>query len=236
MSQIVISQPMFFPWVGLFEQLRQADVFIHLDDVQLPQGRSFMTRVQLKTPHGADWLTMPVKRQGRMLNEVMPDEDQPWREKHLKSLRHAFARAPFVGEMLELVERVYAEPVASVADLNIRAIEAIAAYFGLSTTFVRSSDYQILTTSSQRLLDLLKRFDGTCYITGHGARNYLDHQLFEQSGVTVRYMLYEKVPYPQLHGEFTPYVSILDLIANCGRQGVEVMCSGTLHWKEFVNE
>ena len=37
---VVISQPMFLPWVGLFEQARHADVWFHYDDVQLPQGRS----------------------------------------------------------------------------------------------------------------------------------------------------------------------------------------------------
>ena len=52
---------MFFPWVGLFEQIRLANVFVHYDDVQLPQGRSFTTRVQLKAPTGVHWLTMPVK-------------------------------------------------------------------------------------------------------------------------------------------------------------------------------
>ena len=49
---LVVSQPMFLPWVGLFEQVRLADVFIHYDDVQLPQGGNFMSRVQLKTASG----------------------------------------------------------------------------------------------------------------------------------------------------------------------------------------
>ena len=43
---LVVSQPMFLPWIGLFEQVRLADRFIHYDDVQLPQGRSFISRVK----------------------------------------------------------------------------------------------------------------------------------------------------------------------------------------------
>jgi hypothetical protein len=49
-------------------------------------------------------------------------------------------------------------------------------------------------------------------------------------------MKYEMVPYPQLHGEFTPYVTGLDLLANCGREGRSVICSGAIDWKEFICE
>ena len=48
MTTVVISQPMFFPWVGMFEQIALADVYVHYDDVQFSKG-SFTNRVQLKT-------------------------------------------------------------------------------------------------------------------------------------------------------------------------------------------
>jgi hypothetical protein len=43
-------------------------------------------------------------------------------------------------------------------------------------------------------------------------------------------------PYPQLHGEFTPYVTALDLIANCGKERIDVICSEAIFWKNFLNE
>ena len=49
MKKIVISQPMLFPWIGIFEQIKLSDVYVHYDDAQLPQGRSFINRVQIKT-------------------------------------------------------------------------------------------------------------------------------------------------------------------------------------------
>src|SRR5438874_4222167 len=101
---LVVSQPMFLPWVGLFEQVRLADVFIHYDDVQLPQGRSFMSRVQIRTSNGVSWLTAPVDRarSGKLLNQVMLFEQQDWRSKHLRTIRHAYAKAPHFSRMLEI--------------------------------------------------------------------------------------------------------------------------------------
>ena len=57
-TRVVISQPMLFPWVGLFEQIRAADVYVHYDDVQFSKG-SFTNRVQIKTARGPRWLTVP---------------------------------------------------------------------------------------------------------------------------------------------------------------------------------
>ena len=56
---LVISQSMYFPWVGMLEQIRLADVFMHYDDVQLARG--FYNRVQVKTAQGARWLTVPLR-------------------------------------------------------------------------------------------------------------------------------------------------------------------------------
>ena len=50
----------------------------------------------------------------------------------------------------------------------------------------------------------------------------------------VKYMDYRKTPYPQLHGEFTPYISVLDLIANVGADGMRFIDSPSIDWKEFL--
>ncbi len=232
--KVVISQPMFFPWPGLFEQIKLADVFVHYDDVQFPQGRSFINRVQIKTASGVQWLTVPVQRGLQPINKTCSDETQKWREKHLKTLRHAYARAPFFADMMSLAEAIYALPTDSLSEINIAALESVAAYFELSPRFVKSSQIPSESSSSQRLLELVCALEGTIYITGHGARNYLNHELFEKHGIRVEYMDYQKRVFAQLHGEFTPFVSVLDLIANEGRAGREKLVSSSVGWKEFL--
>src|SRR6266436_4740939 len=121
----VVSQPMFLPWVGLFEQIRLADVFIHYDDVQLPQGRSFMSRVQLKSASGVSWLTVPIDhtKSGKLLNEVVLLMSEDWRDKHLRTIRHAYARRPYFSLMFGLVEKIYSQPTNHLSEFNITAIE-----------------------------------------------------------------------------------------------------------------
>lgn len=233
--KVVILQPAFFPWPGVFEQIALADIYVHLDDVQLPLGRSLISRIKIKTPSGPKWLTVPVIRKGKQLiNEVLLDDSGNWRRRHIKTLRHCYAKAPFVEQMLELVESVYFQPAGHLAQLNIAAIERITEYLGYETEFKVSSRYNVKSKGSEKLLELVKILNGDTYITGHGALNYLDHELFEKNGVRIEYIDYNRTPWPQLHGEFDPHVSVLDLIANAGAEGVKYMNSGTVYWKDFV--
>lgn len=225
---------MFLPWAGLFEQVRLADVFMHYDDVQLPQGRSFISRVQVKTDDGPRWLTAPLDRirSGKMINQVLFCDEPGWRNTHLSTLRRAYARAPHAAQMISLAEEVYAQPTERLDEFNINAIERISSWLGLKAAFCRSSDAGVHGSSSERLVRLCQHADASIYVTGHGAARYLDHELFERSGIEVRYMDYKLPAYPQQHGDFTPYVSILDGIANCGTQVRDLIQSPAVYWKD----
>lgn len=236
-KSIVILQPQYIPWIGVFEQIRLADIYVHYDDVQYPQGRSFTNRVQIKTSNGPKWLTVPVKKGAgkTLINEICIDNKVNWRRKHKETVRHAYSNAPYLSDVMDLVENITSQPFENLSDLNCYALELIADYFEFDTVFEKSSALGIAGKSTQRLVDICSYFDADRYITGLGARNYVDYSEFENHNIKLHYMRYEKVSYPQLHGEFTPFVTVLDLIANCGKKGSEVICSNAKYWQDIVN-
>ena len=235
MKTVVISQPMYFPWVGMLEQLRLADVWVHLDDAQFSKG-GFFNRVQLKSDKGTPWLTAPLaeNRLGQSLNETrLADHD--WRRKHLSTLRQAYAKAPCADEMLAIAEGVLVRESDLLSAVSAASIVALSEFFEITPKEIQwSSAMAIEGTGSARVLAICAALGAERYVTGHGAREYLDHAAFEAAGVRVEYLEYEKHEYPQLHGAFTPFVSALDLAANCGRAGREVIASGTVYWKDFA--
>jgi WbqC-like protein family len=236
-TTVVISQPMYFPWVGMLEQIRLCDVFVHYDDAQFSKG-SFSNRVQVKTATGPHWMSVPMRglHLGQRINEVRLTDPDDWQASHLALLSQAYRRAPCAEEMLALVRAVFEAAPATLADLGMGGTEAMYRHLRLpERRFLRSSALGIGGGGGDRVLEIVRALSGTRYVTGHGAANYLDHDRFEKAGVEVRYMDYRKVPYPQQHGEFTPYVTALDLIANLGKgEGGAVVSSGTVHWREFV--
>lgn len=225
---------MLFPWVGLLEQIRLGDVFVHYDDVQFSKG-SFVNRVQIKTPSGVRWLTLPLPglKLGERIEQVTVAPLAVWRDKHLDMISRSLSGAPFVRDAVDLMERVYGEGHCLLGGLARASLLAVCEYFGLAedTRFVDAKDLGVAGANSDRVLAVVKRLGGDEYITGRGARNYLDHEMFEQNSVTVKYMDYQCLPYPQLHGPFTPFVSSLDLIANCGKKGIGVIKSQAIDWR-----
>jgi hypothetical protein len=235
--RVVVSQSMLFPWVGMLEQVRLADVFVHYDDVQFSKG-SYVNRVQVKTSQGVQWMTVPLRdiHLGQTIDEVTIAPMSQWRDKHLDLLARSFEGAPFASEAVELARSVYAVEHTHLGPLARASLMAVIRYFGLDEGrhFVDVKTTGIDGKSNDRVIAVARHFDAHEYITGHGAANYLDHERFEQAGIAVSYMEYRRLPYAQLHGDFTPYVSSLDLVANLGRQGVHQICSETVGWREFL--
>jgi len=219
MTTVVISQPMLFPWVGLFEQAQLADVFVHYVDVQFAKG--FINRVQLKTASGAVWLSIPLTRASRLSPiDGIEAAESDWRERQRCTLLHALSGTPHRADVLAVVDELFARDHRSVSAFLTDSFETIHDRLGLPPTrFASSAGLASNLSSSARLLSIVQHFGGTTYVTGHGARRYLDHAMFERAGVSVEYMRYAMTPYPQRHGTFDPFVSVLDLAANVGFAG-----------------
>jgi hypothetical protein len=234
---VVISQPMLFPWVGMLEQVRLADIYVHYTDVQFSKG-SFVNRVQLKVPEGTRWMTVPLQGHhlGQRIDEVSVREGSDWQAQHVATFEQAYAGTPHLADALALLAEVYGSRAQTIAELSARSLMALCRYFDLvdGRRFVDSPTLRLAGKGSERVADIVQAVGGDVYITGHGAARYLDHSIFERRGIRVEYMNYRRLPYPQLHGPFDPHVSGLDLVANLGRAGRQQICSGTTHWKEFV--
>lgn len=235
MTTVVISQPMLFPWPGMLEQVALADIHVHYDDVQFVR-KSFTRRVQIKTPQGPAWLTIPTRahRRDTLIADLVADDGQDWRTAMLRLLARTYARAPHVDAMLALVRGVIDRPDGLLAPLLIAGLETLAAAFGLadSTRFVRSGALEVPGRGSGRILAICRALGATRYVTGMGGLGYLDHAAFDAAGIVVDYMDYVRAPYPQLWGAFDPHVSALDLLANCGADaGRAVLQPRTMGWR-----
>ena len=227
---------MYIPWAGLFDQIKNCNIFVHYDDVQLPQGRSFCSRVQVKINERIYWLSIPLIKSSRgLIKDVIIDNSKEWQQDHINKLKESLPRAEFYNDIVSILTEAYELNFDNLSDLNIFLIEKITSYLNIKVQFFRSSQFDLATNSSQKLLDLCKIFNADDYITGHGAKNYLDHKLFDNHGIKVKYMDYNIIPYYQ-DGQFIPYVTILDLVAKHGIDSIKYLKSQTLYWKDFIQK
>lgn len=213
-----------------------ADVFVHYDDVQLSRG--FYNRVQVKTADGISWMSVPLKRkrQKQNIDQSKISYDHDWVSKHRSLLLSSLGSGKFSEDALAIFDQVHSEKYEMLSDLGRASIKSVSDYLGLSTNtkFVDSANIAADQSSSKRLLELVKQFNGNTYVTGLGALNYLDHQLFEASSIEVRYMNYTIKEYMQSFDGFTPYVTALDAISQLGPNAIHALQSSTVNWRDAI--
>lgn len=229
---------MYFPWCGLINQIILCDIYVNYDDVQLSRG--FYNRVQVKRPNGVKFITVPIKnkRQKLLIRDAEISYEVQWINNHRTVLEESFKHCAYKSDALDIFDKVHEKKFKYLSDLSFESILAILKYLGLyeGRKYINSSVLKLDGKGGRRLLDITKNIGGRIYITGHGAFNYLDHTLFEENGIEVRYMNYGIAHYEQSHGSFTPFVTSLDAIAHLGPNAARLFKSSTINWQSIKNK
>lgn len=229
---VAIHQPNFLPWLGWFDKLVRADVFVLLDHVQFPRTSrgTYVNRVKLLVGGKDAWVTAPIVRaagSAQRIDEVRLDDAQPWREKLLRTVEHNYRRAEAYDEIYPLVRDVLEHPTERLAELNQHGVRVIARALGLDESkFVRSSTLDASAQATDLLIELTKAVGGTAYLAGNLASStYQEDEKFAQAGIELRSQLFEHPQYPQAGEEFVPGLSIVDALMNIGPERTRALLS-----------
>jgi len=214
-----IHQPNFFPWLGYFDKIRKADIFVFLDDVAYPKSGSGMgswtNRVRLNVHGTPRWLGCPIRRQpGPMkIRDARIDDDQPWRKKMLRTLEINYGRAPNFSGTMDLLRPLILQETENLAEFNKTVILAITAHLGLHARFVCQSGLATQGAATELLIEVTRAVGAGIYLCGGGAAEYQDDALFAQRGVVLRYQNFVEVSYGSA-GSFRPGLSVIDYLMN----------------------
>lgn len=213
---VVIHQPDFIPYLGFFHRLLDTNLFIILDDVQFLR-RGWHHRDIIKTKDGQKWITLGIKKtsQDTKINEIYLN-DTEWKKQHLSIIEQNYKKASYFKEIFPFIENLYKQDYEKMIDINLASIKILLELFDINIDIHFSSSYKIDTKSNQLLSDLLKKVGATHYLSGIGARDYFNPIPFEKANIKVIWQEFKHPIYPQLHGEFIPYLSSIDLLFNCG--------------------
>lgn len=219
----VIMQPTYLPYLGYFQLMAAASVFVCLDDVQFAR-RSWQSRNRILTTQGELMLTVPVKKHDRdtPIHAIQIDDSQPWRDKHLAAIRHAYGKRPFFAEGFAFMsEQLAREHDGGLANLTCGLTQAAAAQLGIAPAFVRASDLQAPGARSEHLLSICRAVEADEYVSPVGSAGYMEEDgVFQAAGFPARFQPFRLVEYPQGREPFTPYMGFVDALMNVGWEGM----------------
>lgn len=217
---VVVLQSNYIPWKGYFDLVHDADEFIFYDDVQFTKN-DWRNRNKVKTPRGAEWMTIPVKGGGGQLIYQVAISDATWQQKHFKTLHNQYGKSPYFSRYTEFLEEIYVRRNwTNLSELNQYLIRSIAHdLLGIGTKFRDSREFSLTGNKQDRLLELLTATGATRYVSGPSAKDYIDPACFAAKGIDLVWKDYSGYPeYPQRHPPFEHGVTIFDLLFNVGPQ------------------
>lgn len=221
-------QPCYLPYLGTFAKLAACDTFVWYDVAQ-QEDSGFENRVRIKTDQGPKWLTVPCKRSRDLpLSDIEVDDSQGWRKKHWKTIEAAYRKAPFFEHYADTLRDFYLlnpQPM-RLSALNLWLFVRVSEWLGIERPIVKASSLGIVGRKSDAVLSMSVILHAREYLFGTNGRAYCDEASFKAAKVGVRYQDYKHPVYSQLHGEFVPGLSVLDLLFNEGPSSLRILTEG----------
>lgn len=223
---VAIHQPNFFPWLGFFDKIVHADIFVVLNSVQFPKtGGTWTNRVRLMNGGQPQWTTAPIVRAYpgvRTIAEMEISTSEPWREKLLRSVQTNYGRAPHFDTVFPVLRPLIENPTNSLADYNLTAITTLTQAMEIDTAkFVLGSELKVSGQATELLVSIVQAVKGTAYLCGGGAADYQDDARFAAEGIELLYQNFRHPEYDQVGGgDFVSGLSIIDALMHCSFSGV----------------
>jgi hypothetical protein len=218
MKTIVIHQPDFMPYLGFFHRFLNSDLWVILDNVQfVSKGKGWNNRDKIKTPNGEKWLTVSVEKAplNTPINEILLSANN-WKNDNLNLITANYRKAPFFTEIMPYIEKLYSFECEKLIDFNLKSIDMLLNLFDIKIEKILASPLAPVGKNNELVVDILKKVDADIYLSGVGARAYFEPVIFDNAGIQVIWQEFTHPVYNQLHGDFIPYLSSLDLLFNCG--------------------
>jgi hypothetical protein len=223
---IAIHQPNFIPWIGYFFKISKCDVFVLLDNVQYTKN-GFINRNRIKTPQGENWLTLPVVQSGKFGQDIK--ETQIFNKdysvkKVLATIAANYKKAAYFDKYYTGITEILNKSSDNLCDVNSILIKWAAADLGIKTKMIFASELDEITgESTERLVSICKKLNGTSYLAGLGAKKYQEDHLFKAVNINVINTPFKHPGYQQLWGDFLPNMSVIDLLFNCGPEAKTIL-------------
>jgi hypothetical protein len=221
-------QPYFFPYIGYFQLIAAVDKFVIYDDVNYI-NRGWINRNNILINGKAGLISVPLNgaSQNKKIKDIAPLLETKWRNILLKTIEHNYKRAPQFNLVFPMIQHLINLEAAPISELNYRGIKAVCEYLNIGTMLIPSSDvYANSDLKGQiRILDICLKEKAQNYINPAGGMELYNRELFSHESIKLSFIKSELPPYKQYIDEFTPALSIIDVMMFCDSDEIKCQLS-----------
>jgi hypothetical protein len=221
MNKIAVMQPYLFPYIGYFQLINSVDKFVIFDDVNYI-NKGWINRNNILMNNMATMFTLSLQgaSQNKRIDEIHIAEQEKWNLKFIKTLRMAYAKAPFFNEGLDLIQSILDYKEDNLSLFLGNSIKSISDYLEIKAEIIPSSkkyDTQLLK-AQDKIIKICSRENASEYINPIGGIELYSKGAFENNKIKLTFIKTDSVIYKQFKDTFVPNLSIIDVIMFNGRE------------------
>ena len=205
-------QPYFMPYIGYWQLIKAADIFVYYDDVTfIKQG--WINRNRILSNGLEQMFTIYVNGASSFttIKEVLVGGN---RKRVLKTISQAYAKAPFFQERLPLLNKIFLSAEGNLCNYIEQSNAHILEILRIQSTMIRSSQFDFDSTGKgqERVIRICKELGATTYINSFGGRDLYSKNDFADAGISLQFLQPTLMPYEQNGAHFVGGLSILDVL------------------------
>lgn len=212
--KLAIMQPYFLPYIGYYQLIAAADVFIVYDNIKFTK-KGWINRNRMLLNGTDAMFSLPLKKASDSLDvvdrELAADFD---RGKLLNQFKGAYSRAPYFAEVFPLLERIVRFEERNLFRYIHHSITGVCTRLGIETGIRISSDIAIDhgLKGQDKVIALCQAMGADTYINAIGGMELYSRDDFHANGITLKFIQARPFEYPQFGNEFVPWLSIVDVL------------------------
>ena len=223
--KVAIMQPYFLPYLGYFQLMRMADLFVIYDNIQYTK-KGWINRNRFLANSGERTMTLPLKKDSDYLNINQRSISQSFEaRKLLETIKQSYKRAPYRDTGLAILEEILEFDNPNLFSFIERSLHLLSRRLKLETQIIRSSDVKAdhQLKGQERVLSICQALKASVYINPPGGKDLYSAESFRKRNISLRFLAPSLPRYTQTRPGFIPGLSILDVLMNCSLPQIREM-------------
>ena len=213
--KVVIMQPYLFPYLGYWQMIALADVFVLFDDVNFIK-KGWINRNNILLNNSAHLFTLPLQHasQNKLINQININDNIKEKQKLLKMFESAYKKAPFFSEVFPIISSIVMYDQPNLARFLMNQFNILFTYMGIKSRLVYSSEIHKDNSlrAQDKIIDICHRLNATHYINAIGGLNLYSRERFNDENIVLNFIKMGDVSYKQFNDQFIPFLSIIDVM------------------------
>jgi hypothetical protein len=211
-----MQQPYLFPYIGYFQLIRAVDQFVLYDDVQYIKG-GWINRNRILIQGRPFMFTFGLKNGARAANineRYFSAKHREEKASLLKTLRYAYKKAPYFGDVFNLVGDILANDELNLAKMLAYSLKKTCEYLEIKTPIIMVSNIEkdLSLKREKRMFDIFTRLGVDHYLNSIGGQKLYSKAAFLERKIKLEFLQTRPFEYQQFDKDFIPNLSIIDVM------------------------